>query len=251
VTGSKFGVDGSGNLTYTILHAKDDPVLDGEGNQVYQWRKGDVKLDGNGDPIILNPRGMMRQIDLMLIEGAYKFATDVITLNYRTKLTRTVVEWLTNDLEGISENLLEQTRLYFYPRTTLGSIDVMIQDGITTTISAGQAFQVTLYVSAAVYANEKLRTQLSTTTVKTLSTQLRNSTVSISAAIMALRQAYGNDVIDVQLEGLGGDANLPALTVLDEGERCSIRKRLVAQPDDSLIVQEDVTVGFVRHEIVQ
>lgn len=250
LTGSAFSVGEGGELEFTILHHQGEPVLDELGQQTYQWRKGDTKLDGAGNPILLNPRGMMRQIDLMLVEGAYRFATDVTTQNYRTKLTRTVVEWLTNDLEGIARNLLEQTRLYFYPRTTLGSIDVMIQDGLTTTINAGQAFQVTLYVSAAVYSNESLRAQLSTTTVRVISEQLRSTTVSKSAIISALRSAYGSDVIDVGIEGLGGTANLAALTVLDEGERCSIRKRLVAQQDDSLIVQEDITTAFVRHEIV-
>lgn len=251
LTGAKFGVAGDGTLTYNILHAKGDPVLDELGNPVYQFRKGDVQLDGSGNPIVLNPRGMMRQIDVLLIEGAYHFATDVTTLNYRNKLTRTVVEWLTNDLTKITEQLLEQTRMYFYPKTTLGAIDVMIQDGITTTIAAGQAFNVAIYVNAAVYSNEKLRAQLATTTVKVLSQQVASNTVSVSGMLKALREAYGNDVIDVDVNGLGGEANLSVLTVLNDGDRCSIRKRLIAQADDSLIVQEDVTIGFVRHELVQ
>jgi hypothetical protein len=35
---------------------------------------------------------------------------------------------------------------------------------------------------------------------------------------------------------------------MDEAQRCSIRKRLVVQADDSLIVEEDVTCNFLLHE---
>lgn len=249
VTGSKFSVV-NGQLISTVLHHKGDPVLNPDGTPVYQWRKGDTVLDGAGNPVVLNPRGMMRQLDVMLVEGAYWFATDAATLSYRQKLVRTVVEWVTNDLVGISQDLLEQTRMYFYPKTTLGSIDVMIDAGVTTTIPAGQAFNVSLFVSASVYANDKLRSQLATTTIKVINDQLANATVSISALLSALRAAYGNDVLDVEVTGLGGASNFPVLTVLGEGDRCSIRKRLVAQADDTLIVQEDVTLAFVRHELV-
>lgn len=248
-TGAAFTVV-NGQVQYTVLHKKGDPVLDADNNPVYQYRAGDVMLDGDGQPIVLNPRGVLRQLDLMLIEGAYWFATDSSSGGYRSDLTKTLVDWLTADLTSISGVLLEQTRLYFYPKTTLGLINVMIKDGLTTAIPAGQSFKVTLFVNKSVYVNDDLRTQLTQSTVKTISSMLDNVTVSISAITSALRDQYGDDVIDVQLTGLGGSANLHALTVLDEGDRCSIRKRLVALSDDSLIVQEDVTVDFVRHEIV-
>lgn len=251
LTGAAFSIGPGGELVSNILHHKDDPVLDELGAPVYQWKVGDTMLDGAGNPIPLNPRGMIRQIDVMLIEGAYWFATDATTLSYRAKTVKTVVDWLTTDLAVMSKQLLEQTRIYFYPKTTMGTIDVMILDGLTTSIAAGQAFGVTLYVSANVYANEPLRQQIQLATVETINAELRKSTVAISSILTALRTAYGNDVIDVQVTGLGGTANLSALTMMDEGDRCSIRKRLVAQADDSLIVQEDVTIGFVRHEILQ
>jgi uncharacterized membrane protein YcaP (DUF421 family) len=130
----------------------------------------------------------------------------------------------------------------------MGVIEVMILDGVTAMISAGQAFQVDLYVSKQVHSNEELREQLKATTIRVISEALKKSSVALSAISESLRQAYGTDVKDVQLAGLEGSQNITSLTVLDEGERCSIRKRLVAQPDDSLIVQEDVTINFIRHE---
>lgn len=236
---------------YDIAHHAGDPVLDDDGNPTFQWKIGDVMLDGNGNPIPLNPRGMTRQIDVMFLEGVYQFATDVTTVAYRSSVVQEVVGWLTNDLKRMSAQVLEQTRLYFYPKTTLGNVNVMIEDGVTTTINAGQAFLVKLYVTAAVFKDLELRQTLERQTITAQSAYLRDrSQVSLSAMLNALREQYGEDVIDVEVSGLGGDLNLPVVTLLDDGDRLSIRKRLVAQADDTLIVQEDVTFDTKRHQIV-
>lgn len=249
VTGSTVIIDpNTGQPTYNILHHKGDPVLDANGNPVYQYRKGDIKLDGAGNPIPANPRGMTRQIDFMLIEGVYKFATDSSAANYRAQMVNTLITWLTNDLESLNKQLLEQSELFFYPKKTLGEVNVMFSSGLTTTIQAGQSLTLTLYVNKAVYANTQLRAQLVTTSIKTVSAALANAQVARSAVESALRDQYGTDVIDAELTGLGGAANMDLFTILDDSIRASLRKRLVAQTDDSLIVQEDLTVIFVQHD---
>lgn len=248
-TGSSFTIDSNGNIQYNILHHKGDPVLDSSGNPVYQYRAGDVMLDNTGQPIIANPRGLLRQMDLFLIEGVYWFATDPIAVNYRSTLTATVVDWLTNQLEAMNGELLEQTRLYFYPKTTLGSVTVMIRNGVTTVIPAAQSFVVTLYVDSAVYNNTLLRSKLETTTIQTLAASLDTTVISMSQIQAALVALYGTDVIDVQLSGLGGTQNLPALTLVNSGDRLGIRKKLVAMSDNTLSIQEDVTFQYIEHQM--
>lgn len=233
----------------TILHHKDDPVLDSDENPVMLHYKGDVKLDAFGQPMVKDPRAMFRQVDMMLIEGAYWFATDAASTTYRATMTATVVDWLINDLASIEKVLLEKTQLYYYPKTTMGMVNVMVQDGVVKAIAAGQAFTATLFVSANVYDNAELRAKLAQTTVQVINDALTSTTVSLDAITTALRASYGNDVISVAIAGLGGTEQLSALTVLDDSNRLSIRKRLVALADGNLIVEEDVTTNFVRHEL--
>lgn len=240
-------VDGS--VVYNYAHRAGDPVLDGEGNPTYRHRAGDIKLDSYGNPIVVNPRSLVHHVDLLLIEGAYWFATAPSALEYRQLMISTLVDWLIDDLSTINDQLLEQTRLYFYPKTTSGTIEVMIGEGVRTFINAAQSFRVTLYVSSVVYNNSALRMQLSKTTVQTINEQLKGNVVSMDHIVSALRDAYGDDVISVQATGLGGAANLPVVTIINDADRCSIRKRLIAQADDTLMVEEDVEVVFVRHEM--
>lgn len=237
----------NGRPTFKIEHHKGDPVMK-DGVQMVKYHKGEVVKDPDGSPVIVNPRGALRQFDVMLLEGAYWFSTNVISVDYRKEMVDTLLNWILNDLGQMTGKLLENTRIFFYPKATMGEIEVMIAAGGQVTISAGQSFVVELYVNGGTYANSDLKNQLVRKTVKILSDHMRRQVVSISDAISDLRDAYGTDVINVKVEGLGGGLNLPALTVLDARNRCSVRKRLVAQPDESLIVEEDVVVNFVRHD---
>lgn len=237
-----------GKPTFKVEHEAGDPVLDPvTGEQQIEFKKDSVILDPSGKPTLINARNVLRQFDVLMIEGAYWFATDQTAVAYRSEMVNTLLNWMLNDLDAMKTRLLDKTRLFFYPKATMGEIEVMISAGGQATISAGQAFQVELYVDDATYTNTDLRNQLVRKTVQTLSNYLQNQVVSVSDIISALKIAYGTDVLSVTVEGLGGGLKLPALTVLDDRNRCSVRKRLVAQPDDTLIVEEDVNVIFVRH----
>jgi hypothetical protein len=251
VTGSSVQIDAQGNVSYQLLHAAGSPVLTPKGVPIIQHAVGDVMLDNNDQPIALNPRGMLRQVEIMLIDGNYKFATDTTTLGYRSTLISTVLSWITSDLTSMSKRLLEQTRLYFYPKTTMGDIQAMVLDGLVVTVPAAQSLVVSLYVSKEVFSNDEIRRQLQIASIQTLNEVLKKTQISISEAVSLMRTRYGRDVIDVRVTGLGGAANYQAMTVLDDGDRCSIRKRLVALADDTLVVQEDVVVDFIRHELIE
>lgn len=245
--GSYVTFDTQGNPVITVLHHQGDPVLDNSGNPIYAHRAGDVILDGSGKPIVGGTRDLLRQLDIMMLEGAYYFATDSVALGYRQELITNVLAWLLNELEPLNNTLLEQTHVYFYPKSTQGNITVINQSGLKVGINAGQSLEVTLYVTPQVFQNDDVRNQLTVSTVKTLAAGLDATTVSHSAMEKALSDAYAGDVIDLELKGLGG-SNMPVFTVLDSSTRCGLRKILVAQGDNSLIVSEDVTVIFVAYD---
>lgn len=247
VTGAAFSVV-NGELVYNIIHHKNDPVLDIDGNPVMKFRVGDVKFDSYGAPILKNGRDMQRQMEIFLVEGTYYFATNQVSADYRQRLVNTIVDWLIDDLPNMGDNLLEQTNIYYYPTTTLGSVDVMFSSGLITSIEAGQSFDVTLYVRGSVYSNQELRNTITRKTVETISKALENKTVSMSDIINNLRTTYESDVISLEIKGLGGASNLNVVTMIDDANRLSIKKELVARSDATLSLNDAVVVTFVRHE---
>lgn len=248
VTGSAFTVGSDGKLVYTIAHHKNDPVLDTNGQPVIKWRVGDIKLDAYNNPIVVNNRSMVRQLDMFMIEAPYKFATNAVTIAYRQQLTNTVVSWLTDDLPNMDNNLLEQTELFYYPTTTIGQVDVIFGAGLQTTIDSSQTFSVTLYVSSNVYKNADLRAAITAQTIKTIAAGLNNVKVSISDISDALKAQYKDDVLSIDLKGLAGVANLNVVTLIDGSKKLSLKKLLVARNDETLGLQEGVSVDYVLHQ---
>lgn len=247
-TGSSVIIGEDGKPVFTITHHKGDPVLDSVGDPVMQYKAGDVMNDPvTGLPIPIGPRTLVRQINLMQIEGAYWFATDPAAVQYRTDLVNTVLGWLTNDLGTLSGSLLEETRLFFFPKATQGYIDVAIGDSVTTSIAAGQAFVLNLQVPKTTLNDDKLKTQLETATITAIKNWLLDVTLSVTDLITTLGNLYGDDVISFTFSGLGGTLNLAVLSVVDAVNRCSLRKRLEALADGSLVATEDATFNYILH----
>ena len=247
-TGMAFSIVDN-QVVYTKLHSAGDPVVDENGDPVYKYRAGDIKTDSYGVPIISAPRDLLRQMDILLIEGSYYFATDSFSNDYRKTLVSKVVSWLTDDLPNMGGDLLEKTNIYYYPTTTIGNIKVMVNNGTTVTIDAGQTLYVKLHVRRNVYNNSELRDTISKKTVKVISDALVNTVVSTSDIVDQLRAQYKDDVIAVSFKGLGGDKNYDVLTMLDDSTRLSVRKRLVSRSDETLTLEEAVTIEFVDHEL--
>jgi hypothetical protein len=250
VTGGAFSIDPTTKqIVYTKLHSAGDPVLNASGQPVYQHRAGDTILDADGSPVLNGAASISRSIDLFLIDATYLFATDAAAVSYRQTVVDTVVGWLTNELSIITPELLEQTNLYFYPKTTQGQISVVADSGVTTTIEAGQTLIVNLYVSASVYSDSTIRSALEKSTITTVASILQDSQISLSGIHESLAAIYGSDVLAISISGLGGSENYSAVTVINERDRCSLAKLLVALPDGTLVVQENITVNFVKHDV--
>lgn len=249
VTNSIFKIGPNGELVYELLHKKGDPKLDEFGNQKYKYRKGDPKLDANGELIPIGSKEISRQLEMFFVEGLYYFSTDPASTLYRESFVNTLVNWITFDIVEMNKVCLEQTKIFFYPKSNLNRIRVLVGNGSVTQIEANQAFNVRLTVNKQVYENSALCQSLTNSTIRTIDEHLKKETISMSAIVSSLEKVYGDDVISVSISGLGGDLNLDALTVMSSGDRCSIKKRLSNIGDGKLIVQEDVNVEFVKHDL--
>jgi hypothetical protein len=247
--GSVITFDSNNNIVTTLLHSKGDLVIDALGNPVFIHKAGDTVYDSLGNPIILDVRDMLRQIDIMLIEGVYWFANDITATNYRTLINKNLIEWLTVDLANLKTKLLENTEIFFYPNGTLGTIRSLVDNGIIGNINAGQSFNVDLSVSTTVFNDNTLRDQLTKTTIATIRDQLNKVTVSLDSITTALRAQYSADVISILVSGLGGANNYSVVSILEDSKRCSIRKRLTALPNNSIIVEEDINVNFILYKL--
>ena len=234
-------------ITYVVLHAKGDPVLDEEGNPIIRYAAGEIMLDNEGKPVIVSSRGLSRHIDLMFVDGVYWFADQAQSVAYRESIPRTIAGWLREDIAWFSQYLIEQTRLYYYPKATLGQVKAIVRENQETLLAAGQSFAVNFYLSGTQFRDAELRVALSQMAINTIAEELRQPVVRMNNIVSRLTAQAGDDIISVEVSGLGGNANYPAVTLLDDSARLGIRLQAVAYADGTIGIAESVAMNFLQH----
>lgn len=244
--GSMVFFDNDGNVEYKLLNKAGDPVLGTDGKQVYSHRRGDVTLDIHGDPILVSDIMIRKEMDFLFIDGRQYFVDDPAFVSYNAELIKVLDTWITVDLESIQEVLLEQSFIYFFPKTNLGEVKVFTTDQGQDTISSEQTLTVGLYVSEDVFKDDAVRSELEKNTVKLLDQAIAGTEVNFTETKQLMKDLYGSSVKALTLSGLGGSKDYQYLRVSDEQNRLCLKKILSLELDGSLIIKEAVDVKFFR-----
>lgn len=233
-------------VVYRFKHRVGDPVLNDEGVQIYLHRKGDVILDEQHQPSIINQTSTGREMDLLVIDGKYYFADDAATVSYRDEMAKVMADWIKTDIEALKQDLLEQSWIYFYPKTTLGELEIQAESGVKTYIPAEQTFSVKLHVTKAVYENEALRATLENATISLLDYYISQAVVNMTQIRDELKKLYGDSVQAFRISGLGGAEDYELVTVLDGKSKLCLKKRLVILPDMTMFVKDAADFEFKK-----
>lgn len=246
VTGADFKLSTDGTPQFTFLYHKGDILKDEQGNIKYKHRKGTVKTDTQGQPIIKNALSSLKEVDLLMVDGRYYFANDENFVGYRKELAGVLAQWASGDLSNVEQVLLEQTRIFYYPETTLNSIRASVDGTQLVVMDAKQQLDLVLYVPRRVYESDAMRETLKINSIRLLDEYIQQSVVNKQDIADALKKLYGDTVESFTLNGLGGQANYTLVKTYDQHARLCLAKRLELQDDNSLIVKEAVSVSFVN-----
>jgi hypothetical protein len=154
------------------------------------------------------------------------------------------VNLITGSLKNISGRLLEQTKIFFYPKTALGSIAVQVENTNTDYLNSEQSFTLDLYVKRAIYNDQTIRGTLEAATVTLLDSYVSRQSINMSEVREALRVAYGNSVTAFNIKGLGGSKDYQMVTLVSESDHLCLKKQLSVQADKTMIVKDAVIINF-------
>jgi hypothetical protein len=244
-TGSMLKVLPNGDVTYNKLHSRGDQVLDESGEVRYKYRRGDVMLDDQGHPVIDIGASVDKEFDMLFVDGRYYFTNDGVYTSYIKEVVDTIDTWVTRDVADIQKDLLEETKIYFYPDSSIGKLTVDIHDYGTDTIDAEQSLEVDLYVSPAVYNDSAMRQRLEDLTIRYLDQEISSVVVNMFTIQKGLMEQFGGTVEALDVRGLGGSSDYRLLSTSATRRLC-LKKILVTQQDGTRILKEDVIVNFYR-----
>lgn len=235
-----------------LIHRAGDPVLDEEGHPVLLHRAGDVVIGSNGLPVKVDggDREIIRMLDIMMIDGIYYFATDENDMRYRNNVGDILRRYIVNDLANIGDRLLENTKIYFYPKRTMGEAKILVDDGTEIQVPMRLSFKVTYFLDEATYNDFNIRQAIIRVTHEVINKHLENERVSRTDMLTDLKSQAGEGVLAVDIEKFGPEKNLTVFTTKDASVRCSVKRLLRVQADRTLKVVEDIDINFVKHDTI-
>lgn len=246
VTGSIFHIDPITNeLVYNILHNINDPVLDEEGDPVYKHKIGDIILDNSGEPIIEGSVSLSSEIDILLVDARYLLANNAIYKDYRSSISDLIHTWCSVNIENIQNLLLEQTKIYFYPKTTFTNIETQINKSNIANLQSEVYFKIKLFLKSSIVITNDLKSSITESIITILDNYLNNKIISIDDIIILIRNKFSSIIDSVQIRGLNDNTNLYNLEIMEDHKRFNLKKKIVLESDKNIYVIEDVDVEFL------
>ncbi len=237
----------NGELKRNKLHSAGDPILDELGQPLIKHLAGTVKKDEFGNPIIKNQRALQRELNLFLLDGAYRFATEDETVAYRDTVPQYLIDWLNNDIVPMKEKVHEESWLFYYPQTTIGKVDVIVDDDEYKTIDSEQFLRFKIYVDKSTHSNTALRLTIIDQIKTTVSTALNNSSVSASVIIESLQQELKDVIRSITMSGLAGELEASQITMVDDSQRLTMGKTLILRQDGKITIEDGFSIDFILH----
>lgn len=191
-------------MEFKILHKAGDFVLDNQGQKVILHKKGDPILDINGNPIIDAIPGILRYIDILMLEYEFMVASGSVSDNLRTFIIENLENILFSQLPNMNSNLLERTSIYYRaPRST--SPLTLNVNGSNTTVQYRVQPTVRLYVDPTVTIDLHTQDLYKTIIGKLINRELTKKVINLNDIKEKIKNALDISILGVKIENLTED----------------------------------------------
>ena len=243
-TGSIFTVNptNANQITYNLLYNVGDPVLNSDGTPVYSFYAGDPVLDSAGNPIVVGNPETYYTFDMVLYDGVYKIATDPNVLSYVQLATNTLVTWATTTMGEFTDELLEQTSIYYSPTNSNWLIECSVDGKTSVMLNSNLTPTVNVYLTNENYNNANLQNQLMISITDAFRNYLStNTTLSKTSLLNTLSSALSN-VVTLSVENFFSGYDL--VTIVNPQDAFIIERINYLENSGTIGVKENLTILF-------
>lgn len=229
-------------------HRKGDTMLDVNGKPIIRFFAGQTMYDDQDQPIPLEPRKMKYYFDFIGFDFNYMVSQDAYDTDYMNRIDDFFVDEVVAQLDNYNEITLDETKLVFKPRSTMGFTRVIIDEAVERYLKTDLSFSVIYSLTKEGLRNENLKDNLTTSSHQIINNLLRQDTVSVDEIITNLRSNAGTDLISVKVNMLAGNNTVQIITNVDTTNGFSVRKVIDQTVDRFLSIKEDIEVQFRKHK---
>lgn len=231
-----------GSLVGRFIHKKGDPVLDDDGHPVFRHKKGDIILDSKGLPVVDAFSGMIRHLDICMLDYEFYLATNMAYRKYNQYCLDQLREYIVKIIPTKLDNLLENTTLKYKSYKTSNPVKVRINDVI---------YGLSPYIkpTVTIYYNQNQEYKLTNIELEKtrdlvgfiIDKYLENDTIKLTEIRERIMEVLGESVLTVKIVGID-PYNSELLILEDKSKRLAVNKELVVNEYNQLEVKYDVTL---------
>lgn len=244
-TGAAFNVIGAGpsaKLEYKILHKKGDPVLDEQQRPVLLYKKGDPVLDVYGEPVVNTQSGVIRYIDMLLLEYEFYKANAPAYNSYKVMVLENLKKYITDDMIELNNKLLENTKICYKSYKTSQSVSIIVntaEEIIPYMITPS----VLLYLSnTSELSNDQLE-NYKTIIGNIIATHCDNAVIKLEDIKNDIKTAIGSNVSGIKISNLD-PSNAEVITIKNPNIKLSLGKLLSLNKNSEFVVKYNIKLDI-------
>lgn len=242
----KLVIDPDTNLPI-VLHKQGETMYNPDGSVQIQFYKGNTVRDENNNPVPIEPRKMKYMLDFVGFDYKYLISQDEYDSDYVTKVETFFIDDVIAQLDEFNSILLDETRLLFKPRSTMGHSKTIINESVEKIMQTDLSFVVAYYMTDTGLKNLDLQDKLKKNTHTVANTLLKSNTVSNSDLIIGLKTDT-TDVKNIKVTIFAGNEEIDLISNYDTTNGFTVQKLIDQSSDQFLTIKENIEIQFLPHK---
>ena len=234
-------VDGTPMLN--LLHKKGDPVIGEDGQPEYLYRVGDIWLDTDGQPVVLENRNREYPVMASVFDGRV-FISEHPTQKAFVSGLVAMFESYFNIIRDARGYITERTNVYFKASKTTGNAVFRTGNGVKLTMPLDMKMAFRMHVDPQVNISDTIKESVRTAAIRIIEPALTTDIISQTE----ISDTIKNNVYyvhSVDSLGINNDMKLQTVQVVDSSSQPSLKKKLVVSADNQLVLTDDISIDYV------
>ncbi len=229
------------DIEYNILHHKGDLMYDDEGNQLYKHSKGDVKHDDRGNPVIDGYSGIIRYLDILMLEYEYTLTLTVSYTDYKENVLKLLRLYIDKNMSDLNERMLDNTAIFYSPSRTNANSEINV--GLNKfLISSVVRPKVVLYIlKSSPILNDKI-SYLRSIIGMIIHKHLDTNNINLNTIKDDIIFTFGDGVKGVKILGLDGELELEIFKVNFGSSKLSMAKKISYDVSNNIMIEYDIDI---------
>lgn len=238
--------DVNGVKRLVVEHEIGDTMYEPDGvTPIIRYTAGTPIIE-NGKNVLINPRGIVRRLEMFLLDGRFAVCDDPAIGEYMRIVKRDLLKSVLFDLEALNKSRLEQTDIYVYPRNNMGKVWVRYADNTKNQIPAELEFLFTLSVTEATRTDPVLTAKIRETIRTEVMTLLKDTTISVSKTLDSVRKLIKEHIVDIEMEAFGPNKDQKVYTLTNPRDQLTMGKIAYVTQEGRVSLRDDMRMSWGR-----